>query len=164
MLLDTANTPVTSETFGMQTPVFVLLISTIVIFIGYLVIPRINRGIAAKEAAKGRVREFHGFVTAFKARMFAARLPDDWVPYLVQTAPELRSRFESVAPDMSESDRLRWKNQIETVLTFSKMQFAEIYQREQEFNTAISQLGDLPRHRADCERDGPRCHSTRHSG
>ena len=107
---------------------------------GWLIIPRIKRSIDAKAAAQNRIREFFDFVMQFKAEIFAGRLPDFWVPYFLQNAPQLKAGFDQIAGDLNDADRSRLSKQIDTVLAFSSLNPANIYEQQDNLFNAIDKI------------------------
>jgi hypothetical protein len=93
-----------------------------------------------QDGIDSRRRRFVDFIVQFKAEIIAPRLPDVWVPYFIQTVPELKARFDHIARDLNDSARVKLNEQVDTVLSFAGMNPADIYARQDELIAAIESI------------------------
>jgi hypothetical protein len=93
-----------------------------------------------QDGIDSRRRRFLDFIAQFKAEIVAPRLPDVWVPYFIQIAPELKTRFDQIARDLSNAARVRLSERVDAVLTFAGMNPADIYAQQDKLVAAIESI------------------------
>ena len=109
--------------------------------LGWIVRPRINRLIAAKDAARIRVRDFLDLVADTKGQIATSGNPEFWVVFFTdEAAPALKAGFDKISRDLREAERVRLRDRVDAVVAFSTMRPADIYPQQQELLAAIENI------------------------